>query len=218
VPEPQGRRPAEAYSPGSTAGAHQVIVAAKIDEAIGIIGVPQRHHATEQDVMRANIGDVDDLAIEGDRTVREHRRASLERGPGGGGKSFLGRKLAAEQLRQLLMSRRQHVYAHDAVRSHARIGRRTAVDAQQGVGGSSVTLQTAEAVKPARPALPSVVTILTAVPRHAMASRYSRLATFLASVSARNLVIERKLTRYLRQDECTCGNMCWLRPFVLDVA
>jgi hypothetical protein len=39
------------------------------------------------------------------------------------------------------------------------------------VGGSSVTLQIADAVNPARPALPSVVTMLTAAPRQAIASR-----------------------------------------------
>jgi hypothetical protein len=39
------------------------------------------------------------------------------------------------------------------------------------VGGSSVTLHTAEAVKPARPAGPSVVMMLTAAPSRAIALR-----------------------------------------------
>jgi hypothetical protein len=39
------------------------------------------------------------------------------------------------------------------------------------VGGSSVTLHTAEAVKPARPAGPSVVMMFTAAPRRAIALR-----------------------------------------------
>ena len=39
------------------------------------------------------------------------------------------------------------------------------------VGGSSVTLHTADAVKPARPAGPSVVMMLTAAPRRDMALR-----------------------------------------------
>src|SRR5271165_3855433 len=45
------------------------------------------------------------------------------------------------------------------------------------VGGSSVTLHTADAVKPPRPAGPSVVTTFTAAPRRAIASRYSWRST-----------------------------------------
>jgi len=39
------------------------------------------------------------------------------------------------------------------------------------MGGSSVTLQTAEAVRPTRPAGPELVTMCTEAPRRAMAAR-----------------------------------------------
>ena len=45
----------------------------------------------------------------------------------------------------------------------------------------SVTLQTADAVKPARPPGPSDVTTLTAAPRRAIASRYACLLTATAN-------------------------------------
>ena len=47
------------------------------------------------------------------------------------------------------------------------------------VGGSSVTLQTAEAVKPQRPAGPVLVITFTAAPSRAMASRNASLSTIL---------------------------------------
>ena len=48
------------------------------------------------------------------------------------------------------------------------------------VGGSSVTLQTAEAVQPPRPAGPAVVTTVTAAPSRAIASRNISCPTILA--------------------------------------
>ena len=75
------------------------------------------------------------------------------------------------------MLRRQRIDCEHAVGDDRRIDRGAAVEADEQVGGESLTLQTAVAVKPARPAGPSVVTILTAAPSRDIVCRKSSLVT-----------------------------------------
>ena len=87
-------------SPGPTTSAtarrYRMVGAAEINQVLRQARSPQRDDAAEQDIVRADRGDISDLAVEGNRAVGENGCAGCERRPHRRGEPFCDGNLAAE--------------------------------------------------------------------------------------------------------------------------
>lgn len=146
----------------------------KVDQAPRVLADGDRDHLANQDVVSIDFGNLAQPAIERhDRFVQRGRpRLSLQ--PVSCVKAFIHGRLAAEQVREVLVSGTEYVHAQHLVAFERFIDGRASVQANQQIGGSSVTLLTADAVKPARPAGPGCLGVLAGQRRLSVVPRPGR--------------------------------------------